>query len=389
MTTRFEGGLADAPQAIQVQSSASPGTASARWPALDGMRGLMTVGVFLAHISYNWLPGAILFMDSFFMMSSFFITRLLMKDWLRNGRLDFKAFYVRRFKRLYPAMVAMVVVVVLFVALYLGHGTDRMLNVAGTLLYFGNWLRALQVPHEIYLGHTWSLSIEEQYYIAWPAVFALGLAFAGSRRKHDAIDKPPAPQINLDFWIPVLSLVAFACVAWRFSLARSGAPWERLYNGTDMRLDSLALGALLALTFDAAAVQRACTFLARPWLVWLMVATMLAGALNVDVRTMNWYAWQQPLFVLLSLALIMSILKTPSGWGLRFLFQNPVSLYLGAICYGLYLWHYPLIWGAYTVFNLGVWQCLAITAPMSLALASLSYHFIELPALKGVRGTAR
>ena len=136
--------------------------------------------------------------------------------------------------------------------------------------------------------------------------------------------------------------------------------WERLYNGTDMRLDSLALGALLALTFDTARVQRACTFLARPWLVWLMVAIMVAGALSADVRTLQWYAWQQPLFVLLSLALIMSILKTPTAWGLEFFFQNPVSLYLGAICYGLYLWHYPLIWIGYSVFDLGVWQCLAI-----------------------------
>lgn len=353
------------------------------------MRGLMTVGVFVAHISYDWLPGAILFMDSFFMMSSFFITRLLMKDWRRNGKLDFKSFYLRRFKRLYPALLAMVAVIVLFVAVYLDHGIDRMLNVAGTLFYFGNWLRALEVPHEIYLGHTWSLSIEEQYYVLWPALFALGLVAAGSRVTPAPGKTETVREFNLAFWVPVLSAVVAGCMAWRFSLARSDVFWERLYNGTDMRLDSLALGALLALTFDSPAVQRACSLLARPWLVWLMVAAMLAGALEVDVRAMEWYAWQQALFVLLSLALIMSILKTPNGWGLEFLFQNPVSLYLGAICYGLYLWHYPLIWIGYSVFDLGVWQCLAITAPLSLALASLSYHWIELPALNGVRGSAR
>lgn len=350
----------------------------------------MTVGVFAAHISYAWLPGAILFMDSFFMMSSFFITRLLLKDWRKNGKLDFKAFYVRRFRRLYPALLAMVAVIVLFTVVYLGHGIDRMLNVAGTLFYFGNWLRALGIPHEIYLGHTWSLSIEEQYYLLWPALFALGLVFAGSSTRPATDKLAPVRDINLVFWVPALLLVVVASVAWRSWLATEpGVVWERLYNGTDMRLDSLALGALLALTFDTSRVQRACTFVARPWLVWLMVVIMVAGALNADVRTMEWYAWQQPLFVLLSLALIMSILKTPNGWGLGFFFQNPVSLYLGAICYGLYLWHYPLIWIAYSVFDLSVWQCLAIAGPLSLALASLSYHWIELPALNGVRGTAR
>lgn len=362
---------------------------STRWPALDGMRGLMTVGVFVAHISYTWLPGAILFMDSFFMMSSFFITRLLLKDWRRNGRLDFAGFYMRRFLRLYPAMLAMVAVIVLFVMVYMGHGPDRMLNVAGTLLYFGNWLRAFQIPHEAYLGHTWSLSIEEQYYVLWPALFALALALArpkpGSPQSNPVFER----KVNLLFWVPALGAVILLCVGWRSWLALSGAHWERLYNGTDMRLDSLAFGALLALTFDTQPVQAACRWLARPWLVWLMVAAMLAGALKVDVRALPWYAWQQPLFVLLSLALIMSILKTPTGWGLRFLFQNPVALYLGAICYGLYLWHYPLIWIGYTVFELSVWQCLAVTAPLALAMASLSYHWIELPALNGRRGTAR
>lgn len=355
---------------------------SARWPALDGMRGMMTVGVFVAHVSYQWLPGAILFMDSFFMMSSFFITRLLLKDWDRHGRIHFTAFYVRRLRRLYPALLAMVVPVALFAWLWLGHGPDRMLNVAGTVFYFGNWLRALEIPHEKYLGHTWSLSIEEQYYLLWPALFALGLAWS-SRVQHGV------RRLNLRFWVPMLGAVVLGSMAWRTWLATHGASWERLYNGTDMRLDSLALGALLALTFDTRVVQAACQWLARPWLVWLMILGMLAGAWRVNVFVPAWYAWQQPGFVVLSLLLIMSFLKTPTGLGLRVVFQNPVSLYLGAICYGLYLWHYPLIWICYAVFDLTVWQTLAICAPAALALASLSYFYLELPALHGSRGSAK
>ncbi|TWO72499.1 acyltransferase [Caenimonas sedimenti] len=357
---------------------------SARWPALDGMRGLMTIGVFLAHISYQWVPGAILFMDSFFMMSSFFITRLLLKDWQRHGRIHFAAFYVRRLKRLYPALLAMVVPVALFAVFYLGHGPDRLGNVWGTIFYYGNWLRALEIPHEKYLGHTWSLSIEEQYYLVWPALFALGLALSTRWGRASG-----PREVNLLFWSIVLGAVVVACMAWRSWLALHGASWERTYNGTDMRLDSLALGALLALVFDRRPVQWACEQLARPWLVWAMIAVMVAGAMRVNVTVMQWYAWQQPLFVLLSLLLIMSFLKTPTGWGLRFAFQNPVSLYLGAICYGLYLWHYPLIWTCYAVFDLAVWPTFLICAPLSLALASASYFLLELPALNGNRGTAK
>jgi peptidoglycan/LPS O-acetylase OafA/YrhL len=359
-----------------------------RWPALDGMRGLMTVGVFFAHISYQWLPGAILFMDAFFMMSSFFITRLLLKDWHRNGKLDFKSFYLRRVKRLYPALVAMVVPIALFAAIWLGHGLDRMSNVFGALFYYGNWLRALGIPHEGYLGHTWSLSIEEQYYLLWPAIFGLGLAWS-ARTQRRAGTAEAGRTVSLRFWVPLLVSIVAVVMVWRTWLAFSGAAWERTYNGTDMRLDSLALGALLALTFDAPVVQRACQQLARPWLVWVMVAIMVAGAFRVDVTTPRWYEWQQPLFVLLSLALIMSFLRTPTRWGLRFAFQNPVSLYLGAICYGLYLWHYPLIWICYAVFGLSVWQALAICGPAALALASLSYFLLELPALNGMRGSAK
>lgn len=369
------------------QAAAQAPNVSGRWPALDGMRGLMTIAVFLAHVSYSWLPGAILFMDSFFMMSSFFITRLLMKDWYRKGRIDYRAFYVRRIKRLYPALVLMVVPVAAFAVLYLGHGPRQLLNVFATLFYFNNWLRAFEIPHENYLGHTWSLSIEEQYYLVWPALFGLGLWLA-ARCQQRAVESS-ARTIDLRVWVPLLVAVAAGCMAWRSWLAVSGASWMRMYNGTDMRLDSLALGALLALVFDTRPVQVACERLARPWLVWLMILGMLLGAVKANVQAPAWYAWQQPLFVLLSLALIMSFLKTPTGWGLRLAFQNPVSLYLGAICYGVYLWHYPLIHFASLLFEPAKWQYVVTCGPLALALASLSYHWVELPALNGQRGSAK
>jgi peptidoglycan/LPS O-acetylase OafA/YrhL len=338
----------------------------------------MTVGVFVAHIHYAWLPGSILFMDTFFMMSSFFITRLLLKDWARNGRINFKAFYARRVKRLYPALLLMVLGVTLFTWFYLHHHADRMLNVVATLFYFANWIRAYQVPHEIYLGHTWSLSIEEQFYLLWPVLLALGLRLA-----------LPVRTVNRKLWLPLLVALIAAVFAWRAWLVIEGADVVRLYNGTDMRVDSLAAGALLAMVFDHPVMQRVIARVSRPWFAWLCLATLFVGGLNVSYFDRDWYQWQQPVFVLVSFAAIVSLLNTPEGWGLRRVLQNPVSLYLGAICYGMYLWHYPIIEICRTVFGLGIWQTFAISAPLTLGLASLSYHWVELPVLNGKTGSAK
>lgn len=358
-----------------VSAAVAPG---ARWPALDGLRGLMTIGVFLAHVRYSWVPGSILFMDTFFMMSSFFITRLLLKDWGRSGTLHFRNFYTRRVRRLVPAMLVMVIAVTAFTWFYLGHRTDRMLNVVGTMFYFANWLRALEIQHEIFLGHTWSLSIEEQFYLLWPVLLYAGLRWG-----------PAAPRTRERFWVLTLGGLVLGVFIWRWYLATHGASVARLYNGTDMRLDSLALGALIALMFDHPTYQRAMRRLSHPAVTWALLLIVFAGGLTVSYFDRAWYAWQQAVFVLISGALLTSLLNAQDRWGLDWALQNPVSLYLGAICYGMYLWHYPIIEICRTVFGLSVGPVFWISAPLTLALAGLSYHWIELPALQRSVGSAR
>ncbi len=378
-------------------------TAGARWPALDGLRGLMTIGVFVAHINYNWLPGSIVFMDTFFMMSSFFITRLLLKDWMRHGKLHFKAFYLRRVQRLYPALLLMVASVALISHFYLGQAWGSMHHVLATLFYYANWLRALGIEHNHIMGHTWSLSIEEQFYLVWPMLLALALwcasrrsnmtpstLSAGAAAANDARAHSHAHTIASRTLITsFLTAVVLTTFVWRAYLAWSGASIHRTYNGTDMRLDSLALGALLALHYDSARVQALCAWLAHPARTWALVLCVLAGGLTMDFRTASWYLWQQACFSLVSLALIMAFLHTlPTSW-LGRLFEHPVAVYLGAICYGVYLWHFPLITFGHEVFGLGQWANLAVCAPLTLALASASYHWVELPLLKHRIGSAR
>jgi peptidoglycan/LPS O-acetylase OafA/YrhL len=375
-------------QVPTIQSNLEHATTPDRWPALDGLRGLMTVGVLLAHVHYSWLPGSILFMDSFFMMSSFFITRLLLKDWRRNGRLRLGNFYLRRAKRLFPALVLMVAFVWAVDSTVRPPGEPAYLHIWGALFYFGNWLRAFGIPHNPLLGHTWSLSIEEQFYALWPLLFWAGLVFSG-RCHIKSESSSDGPEVNTRFWLVALLGVAALTVVWRAHLALSGAPYWRLYNGTDMRLDSLSIGAALAISFRSAFAQKLGRILCAPWLVWVMLIVMMAAVTTVDVRWMNWYIWQEPLCVLLSAGLLIALLQTPHRWGLKFLFQNRVSLYLGSICYGLYLWHYPLIELSREMLHWSPAKVLLICGPATVILASLSYFLVELPALGGRKGSAR
>lgn len=321
--------------------------------------------VFLAHVEYDLFPGSILYMDTFFIMSSFLITRLLLKDWQTLGSINFKKFYIRRAKRLFPALVLLVLATTAFTYFYYGRGVGEMLHVLGALFYFSNWLRALEIPHDGILGHTWSLSIEEQYYLIWPVLFSFCLHKRWQGKK-------------------LLILLTAICVlssAWRAYLTLQGASIDRTYNGTDVRLDSLALGAIFALNYQASWMQKCFELFSKVWLIWLLLIAMAVGGALVDYRDPNWYIWQQPCYALISLALMIGLLQCPDSFGLKFIFQNRVSVYLGTICYGIYLWHYPILVVGAEVFHLSNWSKILFCGGATLALASLSYHLIEKPLL--------
>lgn len=350
-----------------ISEAVKPPPSAGRWTALDGLRGIMAIWVFMSHVNYDRYPGPIIFMDTFFLMSSFLITRLLLKDWTQNGRIDFKGFYIRRLKRLYPALLFVAVATTAFTYFYLHQGFARMLHVLGAVFYFSNWLRALQIPHEFYLGHTWSLAIEEQYYLSWPLLLYAMLRF----------------KWRPGTMLAVLLAVALASALWRASMALQGANIERTYNGTDMRLDGLAVGAILALGWGTEWAQRWSREFAKPWVVWLLILTIGMGVAVVDFRTVNWYVWQQPAYAMLSLMLVMALLQNPTRWGLRAVFQNRAIVYLGTVCYGVYLWHYPILVFGASVFELGEWTRVLVCGALTVTLASLSYFWVEQPLLHG------
>ena len=218
--------------------------------ALDGARGLMTLGVLLAHTRMALFQGAMVYMDIFFAMSGYLITSLLIADYEKRGSISLKKFYVRRLLRLYPALATMIIA---FVVICWGYSTDfhaRLTEAAVTFFYLMDYWRPFVGTGVKYLGHTWSLAVEEQFYLLWPLIFIVLLRIWGLPAKTATV---------------ILGLAAMFW-SWRIWLAASGAGIPRLYDCLDTRADALLIGCALAVSLkviDLAAYPKFAAFCAR------------------------------------------------------------------------------------------------------------------------------
>src|SRR5438874_2564773 len=144
-------------------------------PALDGLRAVAVLAVFGFHATSSGVPGGYVGVDLFFVLSGFLITSLLLEERVRTGRVRLSWFYARRFLRLAPALVALLLCYVLCYGLWKGDRWPTALKSAGlAAVYLSNWARSLGVNDMGWVGHTWSLSVEEQFYLLWPPLLLLG-----------------------------------------------------------------------------------------------------------------------------------------------------------------------------------------------------------------------
>ncbi|MDQ4069687.1 MAG: acyltransferase, partial [Actinomycetota bacterium] len=210
-------------------------------PALDGVRALAVMLVVAVHVTYvlvpawagRWVPGGFLGVDVFFVLSGFLITTLLLEEHHRSGRVSLRGFYVRRARRLLPAVGVLLLAHGVLTALIRADLGHEARSAAAVALYGANWVIAAGGSLSAGLGHLWSLSVEEQFYMVWPVLL---LAALRCRR-------PTA----------VIVVIAVAGIVWaigvRAWLWLEGAGWDAIYVRTDARLDELFMGALLAVTF--------------------------------------------------------------------------------------------------------------------------------------------
>ena len=318
-------------------------------PALDGLRAVALAFVFLIHAWEHSFPGGWAGVDIFFVLSGYLITTVLTNELLETGAIDYQSFFIRRILRLWPAFAVFLLVVVLQISMSKAPNIWAFGAVAVSAAYLMNWNKAFTWMGHNNVGHTWSLAMEEQFYLLWPAL----LAFIFARRA---------------LWL-VFALI-IVMVTWRCFLASNGADPERTYNGFDTHGDAILVGCLLALV-----VRRNADFIARLSGMWLVASGgLLAILFLMPHRDVFTQTAGLSIASLLSAVVIASLQhETP----LKSLLSTRPLVYLGKISYGFYLWHYPLVLALSKYGNMGKLAALML----SLGLASASYRYIELPFL--------
>ena len=328
---------------------------------LDGLRALCAGAVFFFHASYG-RGGGFIGVDVFFVLSGYLITRILLEDIHQAGAVRFRRFYVRRARRLLPAvLVALGLVVALW--RWVGHGDRFAAILPPVLLYYVNWLQAF--GHEIQaLPHFWSLSVEEQFYLLWPLALS-GLVRLG--RGYVA--------------------AAIGCLILAFATARALAPGHGTivaalfgYYSTFARVDELLVGALLAVLHGSPNLHiREATARAARLLVWPatvgLVACLIWGCVYGDRLLRGG-------FTAIAVASGMIVVHCSSGEATllnRFL-QTPALVAIGRRAYGIYVFHYPIIRALEPLRGHGTANWAIVTAlrgVATLALAWASYNLIE------------
>ena len=330
-------------------------------PALDGIRAVSIALVFAFHLGAPWLPGGYLGVSVFFTLSGFLITSLLLRERAANGRIDARAFYVRRLRRLLPAsLMCLTGVAVLASIGTIAVRTDLRAGVLGAVFQVANWEQLL--GHHSYadlflapspVDHFWSLAIEEQFYWLWPLVIA-GLTAVASRRSRRV-----TPTVLTGAFV-VLGASAFVTARLLGGDAAYFASWARFAE--------IVAGAALA----AVVAQRALS----PR-VAALAPTCLATIVALCVVTPAGRGWAYegglPLFALLSVGLIAGV--QVDGPIRRLLALEPVA-WIGRISFGLYLFHWPV----FTILeSASVLAKLATTLAITLA----SYYLVERPIRTG------
>ncbi len=352
-------------------------------PALDGLRAIALVAVLCFHTGFDWIHGGYLPLTSFFVLSGFLITSLLLLEQGRSGRIGLRAFWGRRARRLVPAAILALGLVALYTAA-IGRSVPGLQgDVYACLGWVANW-------RFIFIGrsyadlfgdpspvqHFWSLAVEEQFYVVFPLIAVGTLYLARGRR-----------------WLLALvtvELIAGSTVIMRF-IHHPGEPPLRAYFGTDTRAAELLVGVLLALVLIGPKGLRRLPTALR-WLVNLL------GAAALGVSVVLWFVtreYDDRLYEggLLGIAVLAALVVasatqagSPVSWvlGLR-----PLAA-LGRISYGVYLFHWPLfLWMNEQRTGLDGGPLFALRMAVTVGLAVLSYHLVEQPIRLGTRSPAQ
>lgn len=350
---------------------------------LDGIRAIAVIMVLAYHLKLALFKSGFLGVTVFFVLSGYLITGILISEVEEEGTIDLKNFWLRRIRRLVPAVMSMAVVII-FVSTVVNRVifTKGCKDFLASVLGFNNWwqifnkvsyFEAAGVPSPF--THCWSLAIETQFYLIYPLILLGIYKLAKSRGEGRA-------KRGLLF-AGVTLLLALISVILMIVLFDPQQDASRVYYGTDTRAFSLLFGALLAILWEYRMVPRRLSASVNMVLGSVSFAVLLVMTIAINGSSNFWYRGGQFVGTILTVLVIYTVLGRKT-WLSRFL-SNPVLKWIGDRSYSIYLWHYPII----LLISKGIkasWWITLIEIVLSVVLAELSYRFIETPIRHGIIG---
>ncbi len=347
-------------------------------PGLDGIRAIAVLAVLVFHSALPWLPGGFLGVDVFFVLSGFLITTLLLQEVERTGRIHFRTFYLRRARRLLPALFLVFIASAVLAVIFAPDAAARLReDIVASTFYVGNWWNILSdqsyfqaVGRPPMLQHLWSLGLEEQFYLIWPAV----LVFVFRKAGRDRVRKVALiGALASTVWMLILSFV--------MGMPTDNDP-SRLYFGSDTHAMTILAGAALATVWRPRSLPR--QLAPGPKITLTAIGTLALAVMfwcfaTLDESSALLYRGGFLLFAAVSV-IVIAIATHPAVAMSKVLGIKPL-VYLGKRSYGLYLWHWPI----FLVLRPGVdigWTGLpafGLQFGITMIAAELSYRYVEMP----------
>jgi peptidoglycan/LPS O-acetylase OafA/YrhL len=340
-------------------------------PGIDGLRAIAVLAVFFYHVGTGWMPGGFLGVDVFFVISGYLITALLLSEFRKVGTVNVLKFWLRRARRLLPAVVVMIVVTLVAAAILVPDRVDSLRGDAlASLFYVNNW--HLVLSHQSYFQqfdpslfrHLWSLSVEEQFYLLWPLLFAGGMALFGRKRLLWGVLAGAAAST-------LLMIVLFS----------PGHSTDRIFYGTDTRAVGLLIGVALAILWNPNELRTRTSGPGAGWLLDAVGVVALALIVRDFVRVHDFDSSLYRggfLFLALFTGVLVAVLAHPAARLGRLLGCAPL-VWLGLRSYSFYLWHWPILMltrpGVDVPLTGPVLVVLQLGA--TLVVADLSYRYVE------------
>ena len=349
-------------------------------PSLDGIRAFSVIAVMLYHANIAWLPGGFLGVEVFFVVSGFLITSLLIEERESTRRIDLKQFWIRRARRLLPALVVMLAATAVCVAFFATDSApDFRRDVLPSLGYFSNWWQIFAVDTPYFaasslpvLRHLWSLAVEEQWYLIWPLLFTFIFGAKWMR-----------PKISGALLLLCSGAIMFA-TAFRF-VEDNETRTNFLYLSTLTRSSGLLLGAAVAMLW-------------RPWRktspsswwrssladTFAVASIAVIGVLMATVHVADAWLYQGGLAATtIASAVIIAVVMRPNGLFVKKFFSQELFVEIGRRSYGLYLWHWPIFVVAHARDS---GNRLAVALAATIIINEFVYQYVEIPTRQGALG---